>query len=174
MRILVGAAPRVRPHLPPLPPPNPVNPVILSSCHPVQSFLPFRSSPLRVKTSPSSQSFLRSLCLLWPFPAVLPPWPPWFKIILPLPCVPSIPWSPLRFSVLPGYCWGSRIGGLSSQRLRRNRPIQGGRDMEMILLGPIFIFTAATFFRVDKLQKKQEELMREIEALKKTLERGNP
>ncbi len=46
--------------------------------------------------------------------------------------------------------------------------------MEMILLGPIFIFTAATFFRVDKLQKKQEELMRELEALKRTAERGNP
>ncbi len=46
--------------------------------------------------------------------------------------------------------------------------------MEMILLGPILIFTAATFFRVDKLQKKQEEMMREIEALKRTAERGNP
>ncbi len=44
--------------------------------------------------------------------------------------------------------------------------------MEIYLLGPILILTAATFFRVANLQKKHDEMMREIEALKRIAERG--
>ena len=45
--------------------------------------------------------------------------------------------------------------------------------MEFVLLMPIFILTVATFFRVANLQKKHDEMMQKIEALKGIVERGN-
>jgi len=45
-------------------------------------------------------------------------------------------------------------------------------EMEFVLLMPIFIFTMATFFRVANLQKKHDEMMREIEALKGIVEQA--